>query len=822
MNIGPMVKHYSKVFLSFLFLVFLVAVIPATASAIINQVTEMRHGEFSGEYFSFWFVPKGDNHAGIVYLKNGEALTGAEPPRPVRGSGGFSVNDIRSMFANAWVMATEVYLPLWISDYSKPGKTQQWTVLVPLVGGNGGADCYVSDEKTAEKIKGTEIKYHYSRLVGNGYYDGIATIRVGTVGVLSGSDERSKVLRAILKRWEKYRGNACVASPDFAREFLRPYGIGDDLENLSVGTQGIIVITDGSQSIEDIHRALSREAARYNLSVAMRVLTPRWVSAVESSGGSIWDYLWGYVALLLPVLPALLVIMGREKEDEERMRYLISTNGGRKIVLDLITAGTVLFALTLTALFLDRRASLLSVVMLLLIYTLRNFVAGKEFGERSTLVVLSLIFLGILGIALQYNLRLRLYASGVLGYLFSLGNSDASLLLFGVTFRYLPEVLVSVGLLSLLFPLLRRRRPQQRAAAKLLFAGMISIGVLFLYSSLLFSAPLVSLASISDLYGGGATGVVNFANSDNLSKAYNLTLGVVSQKDVTYATLWEAGTVVEGSGMTYSTHGRLLCYARDFLEFLKKAGGISMNARLLHSQLSSSPEGIIIPKHYLEELKAEGIAKVSGGSLTLSVVDEGWKVHNVSAPYETVEMLPGGIESPIVSCQIARRNGLNPRPAYLLLYGNSRTTGEVMEEVNGTIIPEYPEAFEKLWSMGDVSTHVESQFKNPRGLIPPLLSGVLMAITGIVMGFRDGERLSGLAKLMRVNGEEPLSSLVPVLLPTLILIFVPASMIWDGYSFASMGFIGKKLVLIGLSPLLGVFAGLALYFILLLGNIREV
>lgn len=823
MKIGPMIKHYSKVFLSFLFLVFLVGVIPATASALINQATEMRLGEFSRDYFSFWFVPMDYNGPSVTYLKNGEAFTGTEHPSSVRGSGGFSVNDIRRMLADAGVRAMEVYLPLSISDYSKPEETQPWTILVPLIGGNGEADCHVSGEKAAEKIKGAEIKYHYTRFVEDSVgYDGIATIRISTVGVLSGSDERSRVLRAILKRWEKYGDNACVASPDFARKLLKPYGIGDDLGNLSVGTRGIIIITDGSQSIEDAHRALSREAARYNLSVAMRVLTPRWVSAVESSGESIWNYLWGYVALLLPVLPALLVIMGREKEDEESMRYLISSNGGRKIVPDLITAGTVLFALALTALFLDRRASILSAIMLLLVYILRNFVAGREFGERPTPVVLSLIFLGILGVVLQYNLRLRLYASGVLGHIFSLGNSDASLLLFGVTFRYLPEVLISAGLLSLLFPLLRRGRPQQRAAAKLLFGGMISIGVLFLYSSLLFSVPLVSLASISDLYGGGATGVVNFANSNNIFEAYNLTLGIVSQKGMAHATLWDAGTVVKGGGMAYYTRGRLLCYDSNFLEFLKEADGISMNARLLHSKLSSTPEEIIIPKHYLEELKAEGIAKVSGGLLILSVVDEDWKVHNVSALYETVEMLPGGIESPIISCQIARRNGLNPRPAYLLLHGNSRTTGDVMRAINGTVVPKYSEAFEKLWSMEGVSTHVESQFKDPRGVIPPLLSGVLMAITGIVMGFRDGGRLSRLAKLMRINGEEPLSPLVPVLLPMLILIFVPASLIRDGYSFALMGFIRKKLVLIGLLPLLGLFLGLVLYSVQILRKIKGV
>ncbi len=54
MKIRPMIKHYSKVFLFFLLLVFLVAVLPATVSALINQATEMKLGGVFGELF---FVP---------------------------------------------------------------------------------------------------------------------------------------------------------------------------------------------------------------------------------------------------------------------------------------------------------------------------------------------------------------------------------------------------------------------------------------------------------------------------------------------------------------------------------------------------------------------------------------------------------------------------------------------------------------------------------------------------------------------------------------------------------------------------------------------
>ncbi|MDV3104392.1 hypothetical protein [Thermococcus waiotapuensis] len=42
---------------------------------------------------------------------------------------------------------------------------------------------------------------------------------------------------------------------------------------------------------------------------------------------------------------------------------------------------------------------------------------------------------------------------------------------------------------------------------------------------------------------------------------------------------------------------------------------------------------------------------------------------------------------------------------------------------------------------------------------------------------------------MACYGEEPLLSLVPVLLPVLALTYAPLSMILDGHSFASMGFV---------------------------------
>ena len=822
MKIRPAIKHYSKVFLSFLLLVFLVAIIPATASALINQATEMRLGEFSRDYFSFQFLPKDYNEGGIIYLKTEkEAPTGAEPPRSVRGYGGLSVNDIRGMLANAGIRATEVYLPLYVSDY-KPGNTQTWIILVPLLGGYTGADCYVSDETAKDKTEGSEIRYYYTYFIDNSQgYDGIVTIRIGTVKVLPRNDEKSRVLRAILKRWEKYDDKACIASPEFARKLLKPYGVGDDLGELSTGNQGLIVIADGSQGIEDIRRVLSREAAKHNLSVAMDVITPRWVFEVESSGKSLWNYMWGYIALFLPVLPALLVIMGREKEDEERMRYLISTNGSRKIVLDLITSGTVLFALALSSIFLEGRAVLLSAVILLLVYVLRNFVAGRGL-KRHTPMAFSLVILGILGILLHYNLRLRLYASGISGYLLSLGSSDASLLLTLVALRYLPGVLISIGALSLIFLLEKAGKPGHRAVARLLSPGMVSIGVLFLYTSLLFSTPLVSLASVIDTYSGGATGVINFADSKSLPKAYNLTLEAISGKEVAYTTLWDAGTVVRGSGMTYSTHGRLLCYDRDFLEFLKKAGGISMTSRMLYSKLSSNPEGIVVPEYYLEELKKAGAVRVSGNSLTVAVVDDDWNLHEISAPYGTVEVFPGNIKALLISCEVARKNGLNPKPAFFLLNGDSKTTGEIMEAINGTAASEYPGAFDKLWSMEGISTHVESQFEDPKSFIPSLLSGVLMVATGVVVGLRDGDKLSRLAELMKVNGEEPLSLLAVIAPVLLVLAFVPASMIRDGYYLASTGFISGKLMPIGLVPLLALFTGLLLYFVSILRKVKGV
>lgn len=821
MKIKPMARHYSKVFLSFLFLVFLVAVIPATASALINQATEMRLGEFSREYFSLRFVPTDYDGPSVTYLKNGEVPTGAEPPRSVKGGGGLSVNDVRSMLASAGIMATEVYLPLYVSDY-KSGDVQTWIILVPLLGGYRGADCYVSSEKAAKKTGGVEIKYRYTYFIDNFQgYDGVATIRIGTVKVLPRNDEKSRVLRAILKRWEKYDDKACIASPEFARKLLNSYGVGDDLGELFTGSQGIIVITDGSQNIKEIHQALSREAARYNLSVVMDVLTPRWVFEVESSAkGSFWDYLWGYMALFLPVLPALLVIMGREREDEERMRYLISTNGGRERVLDLITSVTVLFALALIALFLDKRASLLSAIMLLLVYVLRNFVAGREL-KRYTLMAFPLVVLGILGIILHYNLQLRIYASSILAYLLSLGSSDASLLLMLATLRYLPGVLISIGVISLIFLAVGLGKPGRRAVARLLSLGMISIGVLFLYTALLFSTPLVSLASVIDTYSGGATGVINFADSSSLPKAYNLTLEAVMGKDVAYATLWEVGTVVQGKRMTYSTHGRLLCYDRDFLEFLKKAGGMSTTAQLLYHKLSSNPKGIVAPKSYLEELKKAGVVQVSGNSLTVAVVDDDWNLHEISAPYGAVEVFPGNIDALLIPCEDARKNGLNPKPAFLLLSGDSKTTGEIMEAINGTAAS-YPEAFDKLWSVEGISTHVEFQFEDPGSFIPSLLSGVLMIATGLVIGLRDGDRLSGLAELMKVNGEEPLSLLAVVVPVFLVLAFVPTSMIRDGYYLASTGFISGKLMLIGLLPPLALFAGLLLYFVSILRKAKGV
>ncbi len=246
MRIRPMIRHYSKVFLSFLLLVFLVVIIPATASALINQATGMRLGEFSREYFSFRFVPMDYNGPGVTYLKNGEDLTGAEPPRSAKWQGGFSVNDIRSMIANAGIRAKEVYLPLYLSDENS-STPEDWIILVPLLGGDGGADCYVSDEKVAGKTGGVEIKYRYTYLIDNFQeYDGIATIRIGKVKVLPRNDEKSRVLRAILKSWEKYDDKACIASLEFARKLLGPYGVGDDLGELSTGNQGIIVITDGS------------------------------------------------------------------------------------------------------------------------------------------------------------------------------------------------------------------------------------------------------------------------------------------------------------------------------------------------------------------------------------------------------------------------------------------------------------------------------------------------------------------------------------------------------------------------------------------------
>ncbi len=724
------------------------------------------------------------------------------------------------MFANAGIRATDVYLPLYISDE----KSDYWIILVPLLGGYEGDNCYVSDETAKDKMEGVKITYRYTHFIDESQgYDDVATIRVNTVKVLPGNDEKSRVLRAILKSWEKYGDRACIASPEFARKLLEPYGVGDDLGELSVGGQGIIVATDGSQSIEQIYQALSQEAARYNLSVVMRVVTPRWVFAVESSTGrSLWDYLWSYIALFLPALPALLVIMGREREDEERMRYLISTNGGRKIVLDLITAGIVLFALALTALLLDKRTSLLSAAMLLLVYVLRNFLAGRELGRRYTIVAFSLVLLGVLGILLHYNFTLRFYASGILGYLLSLGNPDASLLLTLVAFRYLPGVLISVGALSLVFLVARIGKPGHRAVARLLFPGIASIGMLFLYTSLLFSTPLVSLASVIDTYSGGATGVVNFGDSSDLPKVYNLTLEAVSGKDVAYSTLWEAGTVVQGSGMTYSTHGRLLCYDRDFLEFLKKAGGISTTAQLLYHKLSSNPEGIVVSSHYLNEIKKAGAVRISGKSLTFTVVDDEWNPHEISAPYETVEMFPGNIEALLISCELARKEGLEPRPAFILLSGDSKTTGEVMEEVNRTAAL-HPEAFDKLWSMEGISTHVESQFGDPRSFLPLLLSGFLMVVTGLVVGLRDGDRLSKLAEIMRVNGEEPLSLFAVVIAPALVVLaFVPASMIRDGYYLALTGFVSGKLMLLGLVPLLGLFAGLISYFLLIVGKLKGV
>jgi hypothetical protein len=122
---------------------------------------------------------------------------------------------------------------------------------------------------------------------------GFATIRVNTVKVLPGNDERGRVLRAIGRRFEEYPDErVCFASKSFARELLRPFGVlaGNNFENLSLAFTLVLVITDGSQTPEEIYEALNREASKENKSITMRVLTPQWLLATESgTNATLWN-----------------------------------------------------------------------------------------------------------------------------------------------------------------------------------------------------------------------------------------------------------------------------------------------------------------------------------------------------------------------------------------------------------------------------------------------------------------------------------------------------------------------------------------------------
>ncbi|ASJ02738.1 hypothetical protein A3L09_05455 [Thermococcus profundus] len=798
MKLKVFLRHYLKSFSFFAILVLLVSVFPAVIVATLEIAGNPSHEGFSNTYLVME-LERGLSSGKIEYLRSNDRLI--FNPNFVEVYLGNRTDELRLGDVERIVeeagLKPEIYYPAFVDG--------RHVLLVPLDGPIGEADCYTSPNKRI--TKGT-IPYSPWITTKKGYTrNPLYNITIECALPLNTSSEKARVLSSLLdySQYEEW----CISSGKLLSRFLNYTETDQNLKNVGAG-EWIFVILPGKVDVNAFYDLILPKFREHNVSPSLYVITPEWVKATESQKTPV-SHILEYLILLLPVTPAILILFKQEQANELKMREVMGVNGGSDFVVDVLTAGIVLLGAGTSFLLLDRAMGLATAFIVLVLFSLRVFLTGKEITQwREILVFISL--LGVLGIASYFNMALRIKATNVLTLGLPLFDINKRESLWISLFRYGPLALMGIGGVSIL-PLLIEIKGSigQRGITRTIVPSVLPLVLLFLYTGFILSTPLTSIVSGIDMTVG-ATGIVGFkytpSRFNQTNEAYDAVTAVLEARETPYTTIWNAGSVVRvDSEQFIEGRGNLPCYKEDFLEFLRNSARRSSLAGKLYSLLSSNRGKLITTEDQLN-LKFQGFKKEKG-LLAFGLSTENGMVRTFSIPYKVVD-LPSdvGFADTFVECSVFGKGDESQRlyPQYILFYGDMDT----IKAVNLTA-SEYKDVIGEFASVRTTSGTIIQEYSKISGTLPMLLSAILMILTSAVVGARDAERAAVVHCLTEINGGDIKELFLPLLL-LLPPLFLPFTIFRDAYEVYSMGFLPDAKLLWYLTlPMIGFTAGILIY-----------
>ncbi|WP_148258609.1 hypothetical protein [Thermococcus sp. AM4] len=792
---------YLKVSSFFLLLVLLVSIFPAVTSAGIKTYREMSLGNLGNTYLFVRFQYNTPPSRTVFNLKPG-GLTIDAPLITYRNftDSGHPplLGEVVHLLEQAGAGDFHVYGMYALEN--------GYGIIVPLRGEPRDADCLVARGSSTDFEGGTNYMIRLMTPVGVGAIYHNATIR--SVKRLHPRSEEDRVLLAVLSEYEGY----CLIGGNFYRNFIDAVNSVGGVENLSM-KEFLLVIPGRKFNASAIYRILYEKFAPRGWYPEVGVITSQWVIAHEEKGKPLWRYLWQYLVLLLPLIPAMLVILGREKSDERKMKELILVHGGDALFLELITAGVVLGGSAVASLYFGAKYGFIITLLLVLFLFLKNFIAGSR-REVGRLLLVALFFATAVPSALTLlEPEFRRYAAMAFASPFML-SGDVNLywgaLIFA--FHYLPHLLLSIAAGAFILLLLDLRGGiEVRASARILIPSLLSLLVLLTYTGFVLSLPAGSLYSAATDGSYGATITVSFPNSieDRVQtlEAYNTTVSLLRSEGVEFATVWSAGKVYRANGLSWNVFGDMECYDDDMVQFVREASTASSSASRFYRLLTENRDRIMAGYAIAQDL---GVPKGGNAEIDLYLGDKTYRIRGFVSPQRGMGRLA------MASCDLIRNQVQNftPIPETVYIKGNRRILDELRAKLS-----KYGEDVE-VWSMEEPAGYFMDGLGTLKGTLPFALSGLLMPLTAIILGLRDRERLEKLKFLLGSLGGSCGKSNLPLLalLPALFLSFL---ILKDGLSFYSLGFVTSRFFLL-LVPALGMGLAPVLYAVTIVNSEKEV
>ncbi|NPA47430.1 MAG: hypothetical protein GXO14_02145 [Thermococci archaeon] len=757
-------RWYFRVFASFLFLIFLVSALPVAAISALSHLSEKHVSlQYPGEYVYVTFYQRPVKNP-IVNVETSNFSVGYSGVQSYPGrhytyfeTPEFLLGDAEKALAKAGYRGN-IYVPVTIGSLG---------VLLQVNGSTSGPDCIILGNQSVKK--GT---YLYELIADS--TPKVARVKIESVQRVVNVSRGMLPLAAFMKA----DGIKCIASGKFFESILTTANLSPDLSHLLV--EGFLLASPDKINLTALYQALYSEFSPHNYYPKLYILKPGFVKSVlrPSSKHHLLKTLWASFMLLLPSLPLIGVVLTKEGRDERKLRNLLRAGGANPLIIDLITAVIVGVAAGLAVVWMNLSYSIVIISILIIMFSFRYFLSGLSPNLR-IIRALHLLGIGISGLVTVgsiMSMNLTLDVARVLAYPF---HFSASLYypMFGVVSHYLPWI-AGASFFSLLILLLFDTfgKPNHRMMSRIVGSSMILMLIFVVYSGVIFSSPVTGLYPSSSA-GFGATIVVQFKSSPNATQAYNEVSKVILEHGGTYGTLWYAGIAYVPKGEFGEGLGMVLCYDKNFTDFLKSTFWRSRYSRVLYNELSHAHGKILISSSVLRYMKHSddvvdfGIIPSLGGKPVQ--IKTGYTVMKHKQLIDADFFMPYGV---------ARVHNLSLVPYTMFVYGNVNLL-KALQRVQR----KYRSRTLVVTSLMSVTNYMLRNFLQPSVAVPFVLSAFLIISVAFVLGLRDRRKLDEVRKLLKLYGFSKRDFLPLIAFLPLTIMTIP--MIKDTINVYSLGFI---------------------------------